>query len=197
MSYIVLNGVFAAFNLVTVLVGVLQLTGAIPIINAFNIDRPWLLAGATVLAACLTVWCFIDAIREARRLGYNEKPDLFTELGKAHGEWSQATFGSDAIRGPKGPVAHLRRELDEALSAETRGERDEEWADCLLLLLDASRRDGLPAGELILEAFRKLRINQARKWPAPADQTPNAPVEHLKLYEETSPTGVEPPLGSW
>jgi hypothetical protein len=56
--------------------------------------------------------------------------------------WSQATFGSDEVRGPIGALRHLEKEAKEAQDAT--GDIVE-YADCLLLLLDASRRGGVYA----------------------------------------------------
>src|SRR5688500_7375797 len=52
-------------------------------------------------------------------------------------EWSQATFGSDDERGPIGALKHLAKEAVEAQAAP---DDEEEYADCLLLILDAARR---------------------------------------------------------
>lgn len=120
------------------------------------------------------------------------KAELGAELVRLaddHGEWSRATFGSDAERGPVGPLRHLAKEAGEAEDAahlvrETAGgcgswtARENlrvELADCLLLLLDASRRAGLTPLDLVRAARVKLAVNKARVWPkAAADQ----PVEH-------------------
>lgn len=96
------------------------------------------------------------------------------QLCTIHSEWSRETFGSDADRGPIGPLKHLEREAKEAYENPT--DRSE-YADCLLLLLDASRRAGLSPLELILEAQRKMVINKARIWSKPID---NQPVEHVE-----------------
>ena len=41
----------------------------------------------------------------------------FEEFCKELGEWSQATFGLDTERGPKGPLLHLQKEAIEAVDA--------------------------------------------------------------------------------
>lgn len=105
---------------------------------------------------------------------------LIVDLGKAieslsreHAEWSQATFGSDAKRGPIGPLRHLAKEAQEA--AEKPGDIVE-YADCLLLVLDASRRAGFKPMELLRATYAKLQVNKRRQWPtAPSDE----PVEHI------------------
>lgn len=91
--------------------------------------------------------------------------------------WSQATFGRDEERGPLGALKHLEREAREA--QENPGDPSE-YADCLILILDASRRAGIPSKDLILAAQDKMKVNRARKWPKP---TSDEPVEHIK--EET------------
>ena len=89
-------------------------------------------------------------------------------------EWSQATFGTDAERGPEGPLRHLIKEAGEALG----NQRDvTEYADCLFLVFDAARRAGFTYGEFVSAVQRKLAVNRGRKWPEPSK---NQPVEHVK-----------------
>lgn len=137
--------------------------------------------------------------------------DLGTQLGRLaheHGEWSQATFGSDAERGPIGALKHLAKEANEAVEAleaveaakaqaegpgATEAERkfdyqrldeaedraETELADCLLLLLDASRRAGHTPLDLVRAAADKLEVNKARAWPAAGSVPDGQPVEHV------------------
>jgi NTP pyrophosphatase (non-canonical NTP hydrolase) len=110
-------------------------------------------------------------------------------LAKSHSEWSQATFGTDGERGPVGALLHLAKEAKETEEAWREIGRDgasidngvrkmrEEFADCLLLLLDSSRRAGLTPESLIREAWAKLEKNRQRAWPKPQ---PDQPVEHVR-----------------
>lgn len=109
-----------------------------------------------------------------------------TDLADNHAYWSQATFGKDGERGPQeGALRHLAKEAVEALEAwealcTPASNPDKvrmELADCLLLLLDASRRAGLSPMGLIQAGLEKLKINQSRKWPSPID---GQPCEHVK-----------------
>lgn len=85
---------------------------------------------------------------------------LWDELSK----WSQETFGSDHERGPIGPLKHLKLEADEAIQS---GEK-EEFADCLLLILDAARRSGLTCDSFINTAIAKLEVCKMRVYPKPS-----------------------------
>ena len=96
------------------------------------------------------------------------------ELYSDHAEWSVKTFGSDADRGPIGALRHLEKEAAEAQGNPT---DSSEYADCLLLILDASRRAGIGLAELINAAAKKMEVNKSRRWPEP---TPDEPVEHLE-----------------
>lgn len=96
----------------------------------------------------------------------------FSEFCTAQAEWSQATFGTDAERGPVGPLKHLAKEVQEALA---NIEDEMEYVDCFFLVLDASRRAKIPAHRLLDLSFEKLEINKARKWNKP---TSDDPVEH-------------------
>lgn len=95
-------------------------------------------------------------------------------LAREHAAWSQATFGNDSERGPLGPLKHLEKEAKEAQESP---QDSSEYADCLLLVLDAARRAGIQIDDLVVAAYEKLQINKARTWPAPIA---DAPVEHVK-----------------
>jgi hypothetical protein len=88
--------------------------------------------------------------------------------------WSQATFGSDKERGPIGALKHLEKEARECQASP--GEITE-YADCLLLLLDASRRAGFKIMQVIEAAQEKMKVNKERTWPKPTDDNP---VEHVR-----------------
>lgn len=107
--------------------------------------------------------------------------DLASELS----EWSQATFGTDAERGPLGALKHLEKEAREAQADPT---DVAEYADCLILTLDAARRAGFKPLELFRAAYQKLQVNKARTWPKP---TSDEPVEHVKPFDGTYPDPAE------
>lgn len=101
----------------------------------------------------------------------------FGKLVSRQSEWSQATFGTDAERGPLGALKHLEKEARECQTAETPDDLREELADCLLLLLDASRRAGFTPMDLVRAAQSKMAKNRSRKWPKPVD---GQPCEHVR-----------------
>jgi hypothetical protein len=88
-------------------------------------------------------------------------------------EWSQATFGTDAERGPTGPLKHLEHEAREAQAAP---DDPSEYADCFLLILDAARRSGMTWDNLLAAAIEKHERNRHRTWARP---TSDAPVFHV------------------
>lgn len=102
-----------------------------------------------------------------------ELGDKLSDLVVDLSAWSQATFGTDAERGPVGPLKHLILESAEAQRAwvEEQGvNRDkfrEELADCLMLVLDAARRGGIKPMQLIEAAQAKMAINKTRTYPKP------------------------------
>lgn len=94
-------------------------------------------------------------------------------------KWSTQIFGSVEERGPIGPLRHLECEAREAQEAP---HDIEEYADCLLLLLDATWRAGFSLKSLIIAACMKHLVNRRRVWPV--DNEPSdSPVFHSK--EET------------
>lgn len=110
-------------------------------------------------------------VENALRL-HDKLLDLWTDLHK----WSDSTFGDASVRGPKGPLRHLSKE-----ALETAESNDpEEYADCLLLLLDAIRRNGGKLEHVVDEASRKMQINKARRFPSVEDQDHESAIEHLQ-----------------
>lgn len=88
--------------------------------------------------------------------------------------WSQETFGSDKIRGPRGGLEHLKKEVQEAIDTP---DDPLEYADCLLLVIDSARRAGFGIRELLLAASTKQQINEGRLYSLPVN---DEPVEHVR-----------------
>lgn len=91
-------------------------------------------------------------------------------------EWSQKTFGPDDIRGPKGPLLHLQKEVVEVLA---KANDLHEYADCLFLVFDACRRAGFNYHQLLQAVWDKLEINKQRTWPDWKKVDLELPVEHV------------------
>lgn len=86
--------------------------------------------------------------------------------------WSILTFGS--LRPPTAPLNHLLKEVQEAIE---KPQDIVEYADCMLLLLDAAAKAGFNTNQLIEASFHKLRICEGREW-AEADE--NGVREHVR-----------------
>jgi dATP/dGTP diphosphohydrolase len=86
-------------------------------------------------------------------------------------DWSDSTFG--AGRPATTPLHHLAKEVAELIEAP---QDRMEYADCLMLLLDAYRMSGGSADDLIDACYQKLAINQKREWGQPDE---NGVVEHI------------------
>lgn len=98
----------------------------------------------------------------------------FLEFYYDHAAWSQETFGDDTVRGPQGPLKHMIKEVNECLKDP---KNIEEYADLLLLWVDATRRAGFSPIAMIQAARAKLNRCKEREWPKPsADE----PVEHVR-----------------
>lgn len=104
---------------------------------------------------------------------------LLCKLWDNQSTWSQATFGSDSERGPVGALKHLAKEALEAAEAPT---DREEYADCLILVMDAARRAGMTVSMLLHAVDKKQTINRGRTWrkPTKADE----PIEHIDEERE-------------
>lgn len=120
--------------------------------------------------------------------------DELQKLMNEVGSWSDDTFGS----GQRSPAIlhHLAKEIPELLNAigdYDRGANDTrvnvsemmelhrkmrfEFADVFMLLLDAARKRGFMAEDLIQVARMKLEVNRRRKWGKPDE---NGVIEHLR-----------------
>lgn len=82
------------------------------------------------------------------------------------GEWGIRTFPDCT---PESLVCHLRKEVEELAE----DNNPEEAADCFILLLNHAHRCGY---NLIIEAFKKFKINQKRKWGKPDK---DGVIEHI------------------
>ena len=60
-------------------------------------------------------------------------------------------------------------------------EVDIEFADCFILLLDAARKEGLFAKDILKAIVNKMEINKARKWGKPDE---NGVMEHIRNNHE-------------
>lgn len=90
--------------------------------------------------------------------------------------WSQSVFGTDAERGPIGPLKHLAKEAVEAQAGPPFALT--EFVDCLFLTFDATRRAGFTFDQLVAAAWTKLEINKARQWTKPTKG--DEAVEHVR-----------------
>lgn len=92
-------------------------------------------------------------------------------------EWSDATFGEGQRTIPI--LHHLIKEVPEAIQACDRDAETAiyEFADCMMLLLDAANHHGISAEDLLISVRAKLEINKHRKWGKPDK---NGVIEHIK-----------------
>lgn len=122
--------------------------------------------------------------------------DFATDLGELvsdQAEWSQKVFGPDNVRGPAGPLKHMVKEIEgeilnlvafEAIHLDAVNTKRElleiEFADLLILFLDAIRRADFKLHTIVKAAIAKMEENKKREWP-PFDPTKvNEAVEHIR-----------------
>lgn len=98
-------------------------------------------------------------------------------------EWSNATFGNETERGPVGALTHLSRE---ALEAAAHPSDETEYADCLILLMDATRRSCTSWDEVVMAALRKMAVNRTRYYPKPEPGNDEV-VEHDRTRDPVKP----------
>lgn len=83
------------------------------------------------------------------------------QLMKEIESFSDNAFGNPTQRNELGPLHKLKDELDELIA---KTDDTHEWADCMLLLLDAARRKGFTPEQLFGFCLEKLEINKTRRW---------------------------------
>lgn len=99
------------------------------------------------------------------------------------GEFSNKTFGVN--RSFIGPLNHLKKEIKEVIESNNSDIHDPhngalmEFADCLLLLLDAFRlrHPDLTPQDLLRTCLNKIKINEKREWGKPNS---DGSVEHIR-----------------
>ena len=78
--------------------------------------------------------------------------------------WSNETFGTREERGPIGPLKHLIKEANEALADP--GDI-KEYADCVILIIDACWRAGFTPSQMEAAVNLKVEENMLRTYPKP------------------------------
>lgn len=103
-------------------------------------------------------------------------------------DWSRKTFGPDDVRGPIGPLKHLRKECTEAIQ---KPYDVKEYGDILILLLDSSRRAGFQISQVIGAAMKKMAENRERTWPPFDLSKVDEAVEHVRTDAEKAAKEAE------
>lgn len=142
---------------------------------------------STIFDDALGTWVWDLAQLKATRklalaaLSNGEQPEVtFAALCADQAKWSNAMFGDESVKGPIGPIKHLKKECDEVLAKpDDRGE----YADLFLLTLDAHRRAGMSPQQIIDNASAKLQIVKTRTYIADPNN-PDQAVEHERGEQE-------------
>jgi hypothetical protein len=96
------------------------------------------------------------------------------KIKKDIASFSDKTFGTN--RSFAAPLEHLKEEVQEVI--DSNGDIDE-YADCMLLLLDSFRMKypNLSTKDLLKQCKRKLKVCEQRKWGKPDSK---GVVRHIK-----------------
>lgn len=112
-----------------------------------------------------------------KSIGLIELGSLVESLANDQSEWSQRTFGTDREHGPIGALKHLALEAQECIESPN---DVMEYADCLLLIIDASRRAGFTYLQLFQAGRDKLEVCQKRVYPKPNGDEPSMHIKESK-----------------
>lgn len=116
--------------------------------------------------------------------------DVFELLWDEQEGFSTRAFGPTSYRGPHGPLEHLKREAGEA---QAKPDDISEFADCLILVIDATRRAGFSCDALLQAALLKVQQNAKRKWPDWRERPGDVVLEHVREFPfegDSSDNGV-------
>ena len=94
--------------------------------------------------------------------------------------WSAEMFGPAEVRGHRGVLDHIRKELVE-IEAEP-GDVTE-WADLIILAFDGAWRSGHSPADTIAAIKAKQERNEARTWPDWRTADPNKAIEHVRALD--------------
>ena len=94
--------------------------------------------------------------------------------------WSAETFGPAEVRGHRGVLDHIRKELVE-IEAEP-GDVTE-WADLIILAFNGAWRSGHSPADTIAAIKAKQERNEARTWPDWRTADPNKAIEHIRALD--------------
>jgi hypothetical protein len=119
----------------------------------------------------------LNLVREVGGVAFGLGLQL-TALCVDQNDWSQTQFGTPEAKGPVGPLRHMEKEVREAIENPSDAS---EYADILILWLDATWRAGFTMEQVIQAAHEKMKVNRERNWPKIID--PNAAVEHDRSGE--------------
>lgn len=100
--------------------------------------------------------------------------------------WSTATFGPREQRGPTGPLAHIRKEVEEVAADPT---VLEEWVDVIILAFDGAWRAGHEPQEILDAVKAKQAKNEARTWPDWRSVPDDEAIEHVPVTPSGTPEG--------
>ena len=114
------------------------------------------------------------AVAAAVKAERESRFDLVSHLLRQR-EWSARTFGP-GLR-TQGVIEHIRKELEEILTAPT---DLEEWIDVVILALDGAWRMGASPEQIIVQVVAKQTKNESREWPDWRTATEAQPIEHIR-----------------
>ena len=95
--------------------------------------------------------------------------------------WSAEVFGPAEVRGHRGVLDHIRKELVEI---EAKPGDVTEWADLIILAFDGAWRSGHTPADTIAAIKTKQERNEARTWPDWRTADPNKAIEHVRALDE-------------
>ena len=142
--------------------------------------RPALFDVELIVAAVNALPALLDAAAERDALA--AKLDAAIDVAHLDRQqaWSAETFGPAEVRGHRGVLDHIRKELVE-IEAEP-GDVTE-WADLIILAFNGAWRSGHSPADTIAAIKAKQERNEARTWPDWRTADPNKAIEHISALD--------------
>ena len=151
-----------------------------PIVVAGHQRTPRVPDALLIAAAVNALPALLDAAEERDALAAERDAAIDVAHLDRQRVWSAGTFGPAEVRGHRGILDHIRKEL-----AEIEAEPGDvtEWADLVLLAFDGAWRSGHAPADTVAAIKAKQARNEARTWPDWRTADPNKAIEHVRALD--------------
>lgn len=125
-------------------------------------------------------WCVCGFGIGTMLTSYMDWTRSIGKLFKDYNKWSKNQFpnstSQSSLEGLKREIIEVEIELNKPFKETSKSVIGTEYVDCLMYIIDSSRRSGISERKLIKLFRKKLKINQKRDWKINEDKS----YSHIK-----------------